>query len=95
MSSTLKTTISKQILPAAQQGDKDAIEELLVHCGPDLSRFARRICNTPKDAKDAVQEALWIISQNIRSLKVVSAFFGWAFKIIIRQCPKLFNASIQ
>ena len=64
-------TIPQTLIIAAQNGDSEAINELLTRCQPDLQHFARKVCVTPEDVEDAVQETLWIVSQKIGTLRVI------------------------
>lgn len=77
------------LIASAQQGDPGAIEALLVQAQPDLARFARRVCATPEDVEDAVQEALWRVSRQIGALRTASAFVGWAFRVVTHECYRL------
>jgi RNA polymerase sigma factor (sigma-70 family) len=85
----------KQLLEAAVQGDTAAISTLITTFHPDLQRFARQVCATPEDVEDAVQETLWIISQKIGTLRQLSAFFAWAFRIVKHECLRLLKRSHQ
>jgi RNA polymerase sigma factor (sigma-70 family) len=82
-------TISQELVEAAQRGDAEALNAVLIHCQPDLQHFARKVCATPEDAEDAVQEALWIASRKIGTLRVASAFVGWLFRIVKNECYRL------
>lgn len=79
------------IIEAARSGDKQALSHLLLICQPDLKRFARRTCSTSEDAEDAVQIALWQVYKKIGFLKNVTAFASWLFRIIERECYRLFR----
>lgn len=84
--------VETALIEAACQGDASALEKLLAQSQPDLRRFARRACATSEDAEDAVQIALWKMHSNIGALRTVSAFAAWVFRIIERECFRLFNA---
>jgi RNA polymerase sigma factor (sigma-70 family) len=70
-------------------GDTAAISSLISAFQPDLLKFARQACATPEDAEDAVQETLWVISQKIGTLRVLSAFTSWAIRIVKHECFRL------
>jgi len=80
------------LVEAACKGDAAAVERLLVVCQPDLRRFARRACSTGEDAEDAVQIALWQLYRKIGALRTAATFAAWLFKIIERECYRLFRA---
>ncbi len=79
------------LIEQAQAGNEQALSQLLVVCQPDLKRFARKTCSTSTDAEDAVQIALWQLHRKIGMLKTVAAFTSWIFRIIERECYRLFK----
>ena len=80
-----------QLVERACAGDAPAIAALLVACQPDLKRFARRACSTTEDAEDAVQVALWQLHRRIGTLRTVATFASWLFRIVERECFRLFR----
>lgn len=80
-----------ETVDAARQGSEEALERLLLQCQPDMVRFARKVCATPEDVEDAVQETLWIVSQKIGTLRTVSAFASWAFRVVKHECYRLYR----
>jgi RNA polymerase sigma factor (sigma-70 family) len=80
-----------QLVEAARNGDAAAVERLLVVCQPDLRRFARRACSSGEDAEDAVQIALWQLYRKIGALRAAATFATWMFRIIERECYRLFR----
>ena len=80
-----------QLVEAARSGDVAAVERLLVVCQPDLRRFARRTCSSGEDAEDAVQIALWQLYRKIGALRAAATFATWMFRIIERECYRLFR----
>jgi len=81
----------RSLIEAACAGNRPAVEQLLAICQPDLKRFARRTCSTSEDAEDAVQVALWQLHRKIGALKMVEAFATWLFRIVERECYRLFR----
>ena len=81
--------INHPLLAAAQTGDKQAIEQLLVEYQPTVTKFARKYCASPEDVEDAVQETLWIASQKVGALRVTSAFISWLFRVVRNECLRL------
>lgn len=80
-----------QLIEAARLGDLQALSELLAVCQPDLKRFARRTCSTTEDAEDAVQAALWQLYRKVGALRTVATFATWMFRIVERECFRLFR----
>lgn len=79
------------LVEAARSGDRAALAQLLHDCQPDLRRFARRTCATTEDAEDAVQLALWQLYRQIGALRTVATFARWLFRIVERECFRLFR----
>ena len=75
-------------LVPAIAGERVAIQRLLADCRPDLSRYARRHCES-EDVEDAVQDALVIIARRLSTLRGLSAFAGWTFKIVKHICLRM------
>jgi RNA polymerase sigma factor (sigma-70 family) len=81
----------RSLIEAACSGNRLAVEQLLAVCQPDLKRFARQTCSTSEDAEDAVQVALWQMHRKLGALKMVEAFATWLFRIVERECYRLFR----
>lgn len=79
------------LVQAACAGDGRAIDALLSACQPDLKRFARRTCASTEDAEDAVQLALWQLYRQIGALRAVAALATWLFRIVERECYRLYR----
>ena len=82
---------NEALIEAACAGSEQALSHLLIVCQPDLKRFARRTCSTSEDAEDAVQIALWQLYKKVGTLRTVAAFSGWLFRIVERECYRLFR----
>lgn len=82
----------EQLLIAACGGDAAAVDALLVSLQPDLKRFARRSCASSEDAEDAVQIALWKVQRSLGTLRALPALASWLFRIVERECFRLFRA---
>lgn len=80
-----------QLVEAARGGKPAAVLELLRVCQPDVRRFARRSCSTSEDAEDAVQETLWRLYRHIGALRTAATFATWLFRIVERECYRLFR----
>jgi RNA polymerase sigma factor (sigma-70 family) len=80
-----------ELVEAARRGQPGAVSALIRTCQPNLARFARRTCSTTEDAEDAVQIALWQLHRRVGALRTVAAFAGWLFRIVERECYRLFR----
>ena len=81
--------VGPDVVRAASLGDRDALAQLLTAAQPNIRRFAQRSCRTSSDVDDAVQEALWLLTRRIGTLRVVGAFWAWLFAIVTRECLRL------
>lgn len=79
------------LVAAAQSGRPDAIQALLTACQPDIRRFARRTCSRTEDAEDAVQTALWQLYRKVGALRTAATLASWLFRIVERECFRLFR----
>jgi RNA polymerase sigma factor (sigma-70 family) len=77
-----------ELIASAQGGDATAIASLLAAAQPDIRRYARQTCRSA-DVDDAVQDALCLLHRHIGSLRAISAFSGWMFAIVKRQCIRI------
>lgn len=77
-----------ELIASARDGDATAIASLLAVAQPDIRRYARITCRTA-DVDDAVQDALCLLHRHIGSLRAVSAFSGWLFAVVRRECLRL------
>lgn len=82
---------SDQLVADACSGNAQAISQLLAVCQPDIKRFARRTCANTEDAEEAVQVALWQLYRKIGTLRTVATFATWLFRIVERECYRLFR----
>jgi RNA polymerase sigma factor (sigma-70 family) len=81
--------IRSDMMRAASDGDRDALSQLLVIAQPDIRRFAQRACRNSSDVDDAVQEALWLLTRRVGTLRAVSSFSAWLFAVVRRECLRL------
>ncbi len=86
---TTTVGVGPEVVRAARLGDRDALAQLLAAAQPNIRRFAQRSCRTSIDVDDAVQEALWLLTRRIGTLRVVGAFWAWLFAIVTRECLRL------
>jgi RNA polymerase sigma-70 factor (ECF subfamily) len=77
-----------EMIASAQGGDAGAVDSLLAAAQPDIRRYARLNCKTA-DVDDAVQDALYLLHRHIGRLRAISAFSGWLFAIVRRECGRL------
>ncbi|KDN09317.1 MULTISPECIES: RNA polymerase sigma factor [Gilliamella] len=85
--------IDDNLILQASSGNEVAMAKLLEKCQPDLNRFSRKVCSTAEDAEDAVQVALWVLYKKIGVLRTISALSAWLFRIIERECYRIFRSN--
>jgi RNA polymerase sigma factor (sigma-70 family) len=74
------------IVVAAQQGNKDALEALILGSHPHVTRFAHTLCSTREDAEEAAQEALTVLYRRVGTLRVTAALGSWMFQVVKNEC---------
>jgi RNA polymerase sigma factor (sigma-70 family) len=75
-------------LEAARQGDRLALERVLVHSRQNLRRYAEFHC-VINDIEDAVQESLMLVARKLCDLRELQCFTSWLFRIVKRECNRL------
>lgn len=76
--------VDPELVAAARQGDRLALEALLRVVRPHIRRHAERRCIAHAD--DATQEALWTVFRKAGTLRSVAAFPAWLARIVARIC---------
>ncbi|CAL80691.1 putative RNA polymerase sigma factor protein [Bradyrhizobium sp. ORS 278] len=82
-------SIIDETFEAARLGDRDAVVRLLERVQPDIRRYARASCRTSADSEDAAQQALWLLSRHVGSIRAVAALSSWLFRVVQRECLRL------
>jgi len=76
------------LLDAARAGDAEALETLLERHEPRLYRFARRLCRSPADAEDVLQESLLAAARGLAGFRGASSLSTWLYTIARSHCIK-------
>lgn len=71
----------RQLVAAAQRGDRDATERLLRQHQPQVYAVCRRVCGNDADALDATQEALVAMVRGLARFDGRSKVSTWAYRI--------------
>ncbi|MET9604177.1 sigma-70 family RNA polymerase sigma factor [Streptomyces sp. NPDC006512] len=74
------------LLSRAQAGDRQAMNDLLLHITP----FVRQVCSSiaQRHSSDAFQEAMIAIYRSIRDLREPAAFYGWVRAVASREAVR-------
>lgn len=84
----MRGLLDADLLERARAGDRDAIEAVLVHEGPRALRFARRMCASPSDADDALQDALVAAVRELPRYEGRGSFASWLFTLVRTACVR-------
>ena len=82
------STHTEALLVSAHAGDGAALARLLEVYRPDIRRYAQQRCLI-SDVDDAVQEALLVLARHLHSVRRLSSFSSWLFKVVQRECRRL------
>ncbi len=85
-----KTT---QLVLKAQQGNQEALQDLLVSYYERLYYFAYKTTKNEDLAADIIQESCIEIMNSLKNLSDPSAFSTWAHQITYHQCTRHFRAA--
>lgn len=73
----------EELIHLAQDGDRKALEDLLLKHQPYVYNIAWKMVRNPDDAADLAQEAMIKMTVNLSKFKFNSTFRTWAYRIII------------
>lgn len=77
------------LVKKAQQGDKEALVQLIMSQKTDFYKLAYLYMKNEADALDALQDTIIILYENISKLKKADAFYSWSKTILVNCCKKL------
>lgn len=76
--------VSSEQVAAAQEGDRQALEEVLSGIQDQIHQLARRILVNPEDASEATQEILILVLTKLSTFRGDSAFSTWVYRVAVR-----------
>ena len=79
---------SHDTLRRAQGGDAQALDELITLIQPLLYRFSVKMCGTPEDAEEVLQDTLITVVRSVQDFRGASSFSTWAYTIARNFCLK-------
>ncbi len=80
--------VPKELIAAAQHGDRKALERLLAAEENRIYAFGMRMCRNPDDAADVLQETLLAVAKHIGEFRGESSLPTWLFQIARSFCIK-------
>jgi RNA polymerase sigma-70 factor (ECF subfamily) len=82
-----RASLSDAVLVArVRQGDAASFDVLVARHLPSVEGVARRRFRDPEDARDATQEALARLVQNLPAFRGESAFSTWLHRLTVNAC---------
>ena len=75
--------ISDELLRRARRGDRGALGALLTLHRARMRAVALRICKSPADAEDAVQEACILVMQKLGQQREETSFTAWLYRVTL------------
>lgn len=75
-----------------QDGDRDALAELVERWQPRLQRQAMRLVDQPAEAEEVVQAAWLAIVRGVGRLHDPACFRRWAYQIVTNKCADWIRA---
>jgi len=78
----------ESLIEAFRQGDREALETLLVRYQPNIYRFGVRMCRDPEDAKDILQDTMLAAARSLHDFRGTAAMSTWLYTIARNFCIK-------
>ncbi len=78
--------MDRDLVEAAQRGDRDAYADLVRVRGDRLFAIAQRILRDVDRTEDALQDALVIAWRDLPGLRDPDRFDAWLYRIVVRSC---------
>lgn len=82
------TVDTAALLYNAQNGDPEALEDLLKAVQPQLYRFSLKMCRHEEDAEDVLQDSMLSIARSFRDFRGDSSLSTWLYTITRSFCIK-------
>jgi len=84
----LDTASDADLLAAARDGDRAALEKLLERHQAQVYRFSMKMCREPEDAQDVLQETLLAMARGVREFRGASSISTWLYTVARSFCIK-------
>ena len=76
------------LISAARDGERDAVEELLTRYEPNIYRFGLRMCGNEDAAREVLQETLLAAFRHLPAFRGDAALSTWLYQIARSFCIK-------
>lgn len=84
----LSSQLEQALLTRINDGDDEALEELLALLQPKLYRFSLKMCRHEEDAEDVLQESMLAFVRSLRNFKGTSRLSTYLYSIARNACIK-------
>jgi RNA polymerase sigma-70 factor (ECF subfamily) len=84
----MKPDSERALLERAREGDKKAMDALLVKLEPSVYKFGLKMCRDEETARDVLQETLLATVRNIGSFRGDSSLATWMYSVARSACAK-------
>jgi len=74
------------LVRAAADGDREAVEQLLLRAQEVAYRFSFLVCGHPEDAEDVMQDALLKTYRYVHRIREPEAFRTWLYRTVRNAC---------
>lgn len=78
-----------QLVTAAQAGDQEALEQLLLHAYAPVSFLCRKLLREQTEAQEQTLEILQAISQNLGTLPGPELYEKWVLRLAATRCVQI------
>jgi RNA polymerase sigma-70 factor (ECF subfamily) len=82
----IEASLEQALLKKAQQGDRDAYEQLHLRLEPPIRRFIRRLIGNTEDCDDLVQETFISLYLNLHRIDPLSQLRAYTYQIARNAC---------
>jgi len=80
-----------ELVQAAQNGDQNALRELVKKYEETVYGFSFKVCRNEDDAEDTLQDAFLNILKSLKSFNFKSSFSTWIYRIVANSCMMKFR----
>lgn len=82
----IEASLEQALLKKAQQGDREAFEQLHLRLEPPIRRFIRRLIGHAEDCDDLVQETFLSLYLNLHRINPLSQLRAYTYQIARNAC---------
>jgi RNA polymerase sigma factor (sigma-70 family) len=82
----MEASLDQALLKKAQQGDREAFEQLHLRLEPPIRRFIRRLIGNAEDCDDLVQETFLSLYLNLHRIEPLSQLRAYTYQIARNAC---------